>query len=113
MACLFDNLGKSLPNNKFHFVVDVIIKIIILFAVMQKCFTARRRMRLKARHVKPKFFHLVRSALLARGLHLQDWARAHRISLCQVSLALHGRRVDARSRMIRAELEKLVKGAGR
>ena len=67
-------------------------------------------MNLSLKRVNPNLSQRVRAALLSKGLHLQDWARAEGIALSQVSAALHGRRVDARSRMIRAELEKLIGG---
>lgn len=70
-------------------------------------------MNLGRRPVNPKLAHLVRAALMAHGLSIRAWASAMTFNRTSVSLALHGRRTDARSRMIRAELLKLVKGAGR
>ena len=67
----------------------------------------------KAGAVNPKSaVFLVRAALMARGLSLAGWARAERVSRTQVSLALHRRRVDAKSRLLRAGLMKLI-GGGR
>ena len=67
----------------------------------------------KGKAVNPKLSHLVRAALMARGLTLSDWARAMNIPRTSASMALSGYRKDARSRMILAELTKLVKGQGR
>ena len=70
-------------------------------------------MNLKRKPVNLKLSLLVRAALLARGLTLRDWARAEKISRTQVSMALSGKRADARSKMIVSELRKLVEGAKR
>jgi hypothetical protein len=70
--------------------------------------SGRRRVNAAPESVNPNLSHLVRAALMKEGLTLSDWALFAGISRTQVSKALHGRRTDARSRMIRAELLKLI-----
>ena len=69
-------------------------------------------MNLRRKPVNPQMAHLVRAALMAHGLTIRAWAQAMKLNRSSVSLALHGRRVDARSRMIREELGKLLKAKG-
>lgn len=67
----------------------------------------------KPKGVNLKVSHLVRAALMAHGLTLTDWAKAHKISRSQVSMALNEYRTDPRSKIIRAELMGLLEGGRR
>jgi hypothetical protein len=71
----------------------------------------RRRVNPASQTVNPEnHANLVRGALVSKGSSLAAWGRAMGFHRTQVSKALHGRRTDARSRMIRAELMKLIGG---
>ena len=80
---------------------------------MKRIVSNVRRVNPKGSGVNPNSAaFLVRAALMARGLSLAAWARAEQVSRTQVSLALHRRRVDAKSRLLRAGLMELI-GGGR
>lgn len=73
--------------------------------------------------VNPKLAQLVRGTLwIAGGLHIKDLTKLIPATRTQISMAIHYRRNDAKSQMIRATLERLIasgelgklaKGAGR
>jgi lambda repressor-like predicted transcriptional regulator len=72
----------------------------------------RAKINPKAGMRKPDFRRRVIAALMMRGMTLTEWARLAGYSNCtQVSLAMNQQRRHPKARMIRAELETLVKGS--
>ena len=70
-----------------------------------------RRMNRGRKAVNPKLAQLVRGTLwIVGGLHIKDLTKLIPATRSQISLAIHYRRNDPKSQMIRAQVEELIKG---